>query len=99
MLAQPCSGASMIVQVSRPSTRIETARPRLVERRHGGVAGLGDERERQRGRDQRERDQRPEDALQEKCSSSQPPTTGPVATPTPTTAPQLPSAAARSGGR
>ena len=31
-----------------------------------------------------------------KCSSSRPPTTGPAATPMPTTAPQTPSAAARS---
>ena len=33
---------------------------------------------------------------QAKCSSSQPPTTGPVATPTPVAAPQMPRAAARS---
>ena len=33
---------------------------------------------------------------QENCSSSQPPTTGPVATPMPVAAPQMPRAAARS---
>ena len=73
---------------------------RLVERRDARVPGLRDERERPSPMATTATGTIAQKTLcQSKCSSSQPPTTGPAATPTPVTAPQMPRAAARCGAR
>ena len=92
---QPRVGASMIVHTSRPSIALESTRPR---RSSGGAAGSRDSgtKNAARAAATRARGASARNTLpHEKWVSSRPPTTGPVATPTPTTAPQPPSAAAR----
>ena len=94
-LVHPDSGASMIVHVSVPSSATEATRP---GRSSGGTAGSRDSGTKSTvitSATTATGTIAQKTLCQAKCSSSQPPATGPAATPTPVAAPQMPSAAAR----
>ena len=86
----------MIVQVSVPSITTESRGRAGRARVRRGRATRAPGRRRRRGERAASGTSAQKTLPQAKCSSSSPPATGPAATPMPTTAPQTPSAAARS---
>ncbi len=95
-LDQPRSGPSMIVWVSRPSAATDTARPGRSSRGTDGSRDSGTKARVIAVATSATGTSAQNTECQLKCSSSQPPLTGPRATPRPVLAPQAPRAAARS---
>ena len=95
-LSQPCPGASMMVQVSRPRAATEITKPGRSMRGTSGSRDSGTKATASTMVASPIGTISQKMLFQLKCSSSRPPVTGPRATPTPEAAPHRPIAAARS---